>query len=132
MPAVDQRTIQVRGLRELSRAFKVADSDIRRDLRAALQSAAEPVRMDAERLAVSEITRIGIPWSRMRVGVTQSSVYVAPNERGRRTRGRRRRPNLAPLLLGRAMEPALDRNRARVIREVEDTLADLARRWEGV
>ena len=105
-----------------------------KDLRDAMKSAAEPVRRDAEQLAVSNIRRIGIPWSRMRTGVTRHSVYVAPVERGvkSRTIRRGRRPNLKPLLLERAMDPALDQNADKVEREVIDAMDDLFRRWERV
>lgn len=123
--------IRVEGLRELNRAFRLAGSGIGRDLRSALESAAEPVRQDAQQRALSSIPRIGVPWSRMRVGITQRMVYVAPVERGVKGHGRERfkRRNFAPLLLNRAMQPAFDANRDRVVREVEDTLTDLARAW---
>jgi hypothetical protein len=127
MPA--ERVIRVDGLSALQRAFAVADRELSRKLREALRDAAEPVRADAEQRATSQIPRIGLPWSRMRVGVTRSSVYVAPNERGSRRRGTRR-PNLAALLLGRAMEPALAENIERVEREVEQVLDDIALTWE--
>jgi hypothetical protein len=67
----------------------------------------------------------------MRVGVTQTSVYVAPRHRGTRD-GRRRRPNLAGLLLQRSMLPALTRNQPRVVREVDEMLAKVGRKWERV
>src|SRR5262245_45001915 len=107
-----QRTLAVENLRETMRAFRRADKTLNREMRAGLRDVAEPVRSSAEHLAVTGIPRIGIPWSRMRVGVTQSFVYVAPRERGRasRTNPRIRRPNLKTLLLDRAMEPALERN----------------------
>lgn len=129
-----QNPISVRGLADLQRAFRFAEHEIHKDLRMALESSADPVRAAAEQLAVSRISRIGIPWSRMRVGVTRSSVYVAPVERGvkSRTLTSRRRPNLKPLLLDRALDPALELNRNKVIGEVEDTLNDLARAWSRI
>lgn len=130
MPA--EGTVRVRGLRELSRAFARAEGDLKRDLRDRLKDAAEPVREDAEELASSRIRNIGPRWQRMRVGVTQRLVYVAPRERGVTARGSfsRRRPNLAPLLMDQAMQPALDRNRDTVIRGIEDMLDDIGRDWE--
>ncbi len=62
----------------------------------------------------------------MRTGITQKLVYVAPRRRGLK-QGRGKRPNLAPLMMGRAMEPALEKNRPEVEREIErllDTVAD--------
>ncbi len=90
--------------------------------------------MDAERLAVSGIRRIGIPWSRMRVGVTAHSVYVAPRKRGLKTRGSdpRRRPNLAGLLMGESLLPALQQNESRVASQVGHLLDEVGREWERV
>jgi hypothetical protein len=122
--------VRVEGLRELHRAFDVAGREMTKDLRAGLRSAAEPVRSDAESLAVQGIDRIGVPWSRMRVGVTRSSVYVAPQQR-KRGRGSPR-PNLAGLLLDRAMIPALEQNKEKVEQEVLDAIRDMARAWERV
>lgn len=127
MPA--EGAVRVRGLRELNRAFARADRKLRLEKNDALRRAAEPVRDEAEQLAATEISRIGIPWSRMRVGVTTKVVYVAPRERGQK-RGSRKRPNLAGLLMGRAMQPALDRNREHVIDRIDDLLADVGREWE--
>lgn len=129
MPAV-AGTLRVEGFRELQRAFALADKALAREMRDGLRDAAEPVRADAERLAVSTIPRIGLPWSRMRVGVTRTSVYVAPKQRGTRSSEARRRPNLAGLLLGRSMVPALEQNEARVAAEVEQLLGAVGRAWE--
>lgn len=128
MPAAGE-TLRVEGLRDLQRAFKLADKELAKELRSTLRDTAEPVRADAERLAVAGIETIGIPWSRMRVGVTQTSVYVAPKRRGGQRD--RRRPNLAGLLLDRAMLPALRRNEPRVVREMEQMLDRVGRRWEN-
>lgn len=127
MPAVEG--IQVEGLRSLQRAFKAADKALSRELRTNLRKVAEPVRADAERLAVASIPRIGVPWSRMRIGVTLRAVYLAPRQRGTRLR-QRRRPNLAELLLGRSMEPALEQNEPRVIAGFEELLGTVGREWE--
>jgi hypothetical protein len=61
----------------------------------------------------------------MRTGITRKVVYVAPRQRGVKTRGAdpRRRPNLAQLLLDRAMEPALDRHEHEIV-EAFDRLLD--------
>lgn len=123
--------ITVQGLTALQRAFKAADAAQQRELRKALRVAAEPVRADAERLAVAGIRRIGVPWSRMRIGVTNREVYLAPRERGQKGRDQRlRRPNLRSLLLGRSMEPALQHNRPAVIAGVEHVLATVGKVWE--
>lgn len=127
----------VDGMADLQRALAIANRDVGSDVKAALESAADPVRFDAQKLALSEISgmaRSRVPWHSMRVGVTRSLVYVAPVQRGvkSRTDRRRRRPNLFDRLLGDAMEPALERNITRVERELNDALGDLVRRWERV
>jgi hypothetical protein len=82
-------------------------------------------------LAVEKIARIGVPWSRMRVGVTQRDVYVAPRQRGQKGRDQRlRRPNLFDLLMGRALQPALDQNIAKVERQLERLLDAVGSSWE--
>lgn len=123
--------VKIEGLRDLQRAFKAADAKLDRELHGTLLRVAEPVRADAERFAVSHITRIGIPWSRMRIGVTASSVYVAPVERGRLSRRNQAlaRPKFAPLLLQEEVR-ALERNRGRIIDGVEDLLGRVGRAWE--
>ena len=92
--------VAVRGLRELNRTFKHAPKDVRRAIRDEYRTVAEPVRSTAATLAASSIRRIGPKWSQMRTGVTQRLVYVAPKQRGVKTRGAdpRRRPNLGDLL----------------------------------
>ena len=121
-------TVHVEGLAQLDRAFKQADAKLHRELRGSLERAAEPVRADAERLAAAGIRRIGLPWSQMRIGVTARSVYVAPKHRGARGRTRKR-PNLAVLLLGRAMLPALERNQAEVVARADAALAQAEHVW---
>lgn len=132
MPAVEE-TVTVSGLRDLQRAFKLADVEEARLLRVTLRTVVEPVRADAERFAVAGISRIGLPWSRMRIGVTQSSVYVAPRERGKfsRRNPKLRRPKFAPLLLAQEVR-ALDVNRPLVVAGVERMLAEVGRKWESV
>lgn len=122
--------IRIQGLRDLQRAFALADKMLSRELTGRLREAAEPVRGSAESRAETRIRNIGIPWSRMRVGVTRVGVYVAPRKRGRATA--RSRPNLAGLLLVRAMQPALEANQSRVVDEVENLLGEVGRAWERV
>ncbi len=132
--ATSKGAVRVKGLRELQRAFRDADKQLNKDLRAALRDVAEPVRAEAEERAVADIRNIGDDWSRMRVGVTQKLVYVAPKERGRRTRGNPliARPNLAPLLMERAMAPALESQENEIARGLGEMLDDLADKWERV
>lgn len=125
--------LHVEGLADLQRAFRRADRELRLELRRGLRRAAEPVRTTAEGLAVSEIRRMTLPWSRMRVGVTTNSVYVAPRQRGIKGRGRdpRRRPNLFDLIMGRSLEPALAQNMGQVEAELEQVLDTVGQAWEA-
>lgn len=122
--------IRVRGLRELNRAFARADRTLRKEKNDALKRAAEPVRADAQALAAANISRLGLEWSRMRVGVTTRVVYVAPAKRAVSRGGPSARPNLAPLLMDEAMLPGLERNRETVVRELDHMLASVGRAWE--
>jgi DNA-directed RNA polymerase subunit L len=129
MPA---QAVSVKGLRELNRAFARADKRLKREKNDALKDAAEPVRQDAETLAAANISRIGIPWSQMRIGVTQRVVYVAPKQRGVTSRGnaRMRRPKFGTRLMDEAMQPALDADHQKVVDNLEDVLRTVSREWE--
>jgi len=132
MPRLDDKLIRVENYKEVIRAFGKASATLERGFKGSLREAAEPIADTAERLAGSGvIDNLGgdDPWTKMRIGVTRSSVYVAPVERGRRTRSNSAigRPNLKPLMLDRAMEPALDAHRDEVIGNIEDLLGYVAR-----
>jgi hypothetical protein len=126
----------VEGYTDLLRAFKVADRTLTRELRGRLRDVARPVADTAERLTAEgrPIRNLspGDPWSGMRVGVTTKVVYVAPKERGRRTRDRPTiaRPNLADRLMEDAMSPALDQHTDDIVNEMDRLLAEVGRDWE--
>jgi hypothetical protein len=119
--------VRVQGLHELQAALAKADRQTRLGVRAGLRQVAEPVQRGAEDLAQANIHRIGSRWSRMRVGITRDLVYVAPRQRGSRGRRPSSRPNLAPLLMDRAMQPALDQHAGEIearFAELLDRIAD--------
>lgn len=126
--------VAVTGLRELERAFRRTDRALAGDLKDALEEAAAPVRSDAQALAASEISHVrpGDPWAGMRIGTGRSIVYVAPIERGAKSRGdeRKRRPKFGTKLMTDAMEPALERNRGKVETRLDKMLDELANVWE--
>lgn len=138
--------VAIDGLRDLQRAFAAADKTLKTELVDSLKRAAEPARVDAEKRAVNEITNIGDDWSKMRIGVTQRLVYIAPVERGVKTRAPQRsllfglirlhgplgkqRPNLAPLLKEQ-MELALEHNKDEVVKEIDRMLETVGRAWEA-
>jgi hypothetical protein len=124
-----RQAVRVRGYRELVKAFDGAEKQVRRDFKAELRDVAEPVRAEAALLAATAIPRIGLKWSRMRVGVTSRVVYVAPTSRSTRDPARKR-PNLAPLLMGRAMEPALQHHQDEIVGRVDRFLDRVGANWE--
>jgi hypothetical protein len=130
-----EQAVRIEGLRELERAFRLYGNGLEKGVREALTTAAEPVRTEAQSLARSSIRNIGLTWSSMRIGVTRRTAYIAPQQRGRRGGAgnvRKGRPNLAPLLLDRAMQPALANNIRNVEQEIGAALDDLGRMWSRV
>jgi hypothetical protein len=113
--------VVLRGFRETSQAFNRMPKELKGEWRGRLRGIAVPIQRTAETLAYSEIPRIGQQWGQMRIGVTQKLVYVAPKQRGIK-RGSRKRPNLAPLLMSRAMEPALHQHENEIVGKVEHLL----------
>ena len=111
----------VDGVSELLKTLKHAPKDVRLGIRSELRSLGEPVRSTAERLAATEIPKSRPRWSKFRTGVTQAGVYVAPRERGVKTKGRDRlrRPSFGTLLARRASQPALRANEWRIRKDVE-------------
>lgn len=120
--------VRVSGLRELERAFARFGAAEKKTLTVSLAAAAEPVRARAEELAGTGIRNIGPRWQQMRVGVTTKLVYVAPKRR----RGRNpnlARPNLAGLLMDRAMSPALEEKQIEVVGLLDAAFAGLGDEW---
>src|SRR4029077_1418950 len=126
--------VVVRGLANINAGFKNTHRDIRAGWRLEQRHIAEPVASDTERLALLSIRHMPASpqWSRMRIGITRSMVYVAPRQRGVRwnsrspgSRFQARRPNLGDLLMDRAMQPALERHETQIVQEVRQLL-DLA------
>jgi hypothetical protein len=101
--------------------------DVHKELNDALKAAAEPVARDAEHLALTQIRNMprSPHWAGMRIGVSvaRGVVYMVPAARSKK---RIKRPNLSDLLLNRAMDPALERNAAKIEHEVDRMLGRLA------
>lgn len=126
-------TLAVKGLADLNRAFSAAGKEARVEMRVAMQSVAKPVRERAAVLAREKIRRMDASpqWAGMRTGVTRHAVYVAPRQRGVRGRGGpRARPNLAGLLMNRAMIPALRQSRPLINARFNRVLAEIGKTWE--
>jgi hypothetical protein len=103
--------VELDGLVEMQRALSQLEPAIGRQLTADLKKAGEPVAVTAETFAVNEIRNMSKSpkWSKFRVGSYVGVIYIAPKQKGTKVRARRR-PNLAGLLMDRAMEPALSAN----------------------
>lgn len=128
MARVIPETLIVDGLGGLQRAFARAGREVEKDVKVALADAALPVKQDAQRLALTSISHMTVPWSEMRIGVTRRAVYVAPRKRSTR-RASRKRSNLAPLLLTRSMIPAVRANAGKVQDNVEQAMVKVAHKW---
>ncbi len=120
--------VRVNGLRDLNRALARTSKDVRLGVRKELREVAEPIRSEAEDLAKRRIRNIGPNWSRMRVGVTQDLVYIAPRQRGVKS-GPRRRPNLAVRLMEDAMRPALNRHAHEVEKDLDEMLGRVSNKF---
>lgn len=91
-----------------------------------MKDAGGPVRDQAEHLAQTDI-RAGAKWSRMKIGVTMRSVYIAPA--GRRSGGSPR-PNFAGVLMRKAMLPAVEQKKDESVARLEKALDSVADIWE--
>lgn len=122
-------TVRIRGLRELNRAFKVADKSLHTRWRLEQRSIGEPVAATAQQLAIGRIPSLAQSpsWGLMKVGVTQRVVYVAP--KGKR-KGGSPRPNFGQLLMERAMAPALQMHEADTLLRFERLLDQMERDWQ--
>ena len=128
-------TVVVANLDAINRSLARSGPRIAEASRLGLRQAAEPVRQDAGRLAQTEISgmkrskRKPPPWSEQRIGQTVHEVYIAPKQRGVRSRtdARRRRPNFAVLMLGKSYEPALERNQVLVRNTVDAWVGRIVR-----
>ncbi len=127
--------VLVEGLAGINRSLKLSGIEVSKAMRLGLREAAEPIRQDAGRLSQTKISGMKRakdkppPWSIQRVGQNIHEVYIAPKQRGvkSRTDRSRRRPNLATLMLGKAYEPALARNETMLRAKVDAQLTRVVR-----
>lgn len=127
--------VYVKGLAEVNYLLSKADKETRLGLRKAEREVARPISGDAERLTLQNIprTRLGkVEWWEMRIGVTQTLIYVAPKQKGVRGKGPRRRKEFANLMMARAMEPALRKNEHDIEARFDHVLEEVAHRFNEV
>lgn len=129
--------VVVTGFTELERDLKATGPALFKAMRSGLRQAAEPVRVDAGRLSQTRISGMKRskkkppPWSVQKIGQNTKEVYMVPREKGARakTGASRRRPNFAAIMLSRAYDPALERNRTRILRQVDLTIGAVTREF---
>lgn len=126
--------IEIDGFPELAKALAETGPGVSRALRAGLVDLAEPIARDAEQFALENISGLAREkrrWEKMRVGITSGFrlVYVAPVQRGIKTRGfdARRRPQFADLMAERAMTPAVAKNEDRLVEGAVRIVDDVIR-----
>lgn len=114
-------SVKVKGLRELNRAFKRYDDDLKRELEDELVAAGEIVASDArQRFSLIDVKSASGFKSKTkgfgRVVVQQSL-----------RKGRNRRRNYGGLQMRRGLLPAVEANEAKVIKAVEGMLDRIGR-----
>lgn len=129
-------TIEVEGVQDLLRAYDGADKETKARVQSVLVRVGAPIARDAEGLALGRIRNMPTSprWAKFRVGavVTAKSkrgeafIYIAPMARNI---GGSPRPNLAPLLLERAMIPALKAHESEAIIKVDNALWHVAQKF---
>jgi hypothetical protein len=122
--------VLVVNLDSINRDLKALGPAISKAAKAGMLQGAEPIRLDAERLAESDISGMKRakkkppPWSIQRDGETIHEVYIAPRERGvkSKTDRSRRRPNFVGVMFDKSYDPAFERGRPGVVQFVDNWL----------
>ena len=136
----------VAGFTELERDLKQTGPLMIKAMRTGLTIAVQPIKRDADRLALTEISGmkrarktagrhagfIGplLPaWSVQKIGQNTKEVYMVPTEKGARARENSglRRPNFSTLMLGKSYDPALEANRVQVANTVDHVIGTVTR-----
>ena len=116
------QTVRVKGLRELQRALKNVDDDMRKEIDVALREAAQKVAEDA-RSKFAGIDARSASGFRPRI---RGFGRVVVEQRLRRTTGQH--PEFGSLQMRRALIPALGENQEHVIDTLDHLLDTLGRR----
>lgn len=136
----------VAGFTELERDLKATSPRMLKAMRAGLTVAVQPIKRDADRLALTEISGMKrarktaghkagfvgplLPaWSVQKTGQNTKEVYMVPTEKGARAKQNSalRRPNFATLMLGKSYDPALEANRVQVANTVDHVIGSVTR-----
>lgn len=113
-------------VRFVNRALAHVSAEMENGARKEMLAIGALVEKDAETFALTRIRNMprSPGWADMRVGANNELVYVVPSRRGVK-RGRRKRPNLAPLMLQQAMRPAKQKNEPEIVRRFEKLTASV-------
>ncbi len=120
--------VRVRGLDDLTRAWKVMPVEVVEKFSDELEEAVEPVRLAAQAKAPGSMRNMvrTREWSAMRTGITKRSpaaVYVVPQLRGRKRQwSQKGKDNFSSRMQERALDPALKENTQKVMKRAEDFL----------
>lgn len=128
------RRVNVRGLNELVRTFKVMPDEVAEEFVWELEEAAGPVRLAAQAKALVSMRNMihSREWAAMRVGIARrvpAHVWVAPQLRGGgriRKASARQKEVFTTHMQTRALDPALDENADKVIDRIDDLLDRVA------
>jgi hypothetical protein len=123
--------IKVEGLTELRAALTAFPAVFSREFTKDMRAAVEPARQATEGRMASEISHMkpGSPWIGVRAGVTKSTVYMVPKQRGvRDVKSPARRPNFATLAMEKAYLPSQAEAAAGVALAAEAAIAKAAAR----
>ncbi len=114
----------------INRQLKALGPAVLTAARKGMLEGAEPIRREAESLAQSDISGMKRakkdppPWSLQRDGATVHEVYIAPKERGvkSKTDRSRRRPNFVGIMFGKSYDPAFEHGKPAVVAFVDQWL----------
>jgi hypothetical protein len=132
-----ENPVIVSGFGQLERDLKATNPALLKAMRVGLMEAVQPIKRDADRLALTDISGMKRaknkppPWSIQKIGQTAREVYMVPTEKGARARrdSKLRRPNFANLMLGRSYDPALEQNRVQVVNTVDHVIGTVTREF---
>lgn len=124
---------RVNDLQIVTRGLQQVDREISRGITVELHSIGDLVARDARNLALTRIRKMSSSptWSLMRVGQTPRLIYVVPRNKGTRRRLPTSRPNFSPLMLDRAMRPAVRRNRSEIDRRFNAVVSTVCGEFNG-
>ena len=111
--AGDAVQFKLEGAELLQRRFDQVDRGVKNGLRREVRAAGKPIAALGKELALSSIGHMprSPKWARMKIGIDRGSltgIYMVPATKRSSGHPGYTRPNLAPLLLHKAMEPARD------------------------